>query len=158
MHLGKSLAATPWNPEDPNEPNKVSWAETHIILHGTELKYSYFLSQTCPQNLPSLSKETHIKRLAGLGHKGRAFQRYCFCQRNKQRGLEGQTTGEKTAIFFFIHTNLLSFWKKMRYALKSCKDFTHFLYEKNWNFMQNKIKGKEGERILRILKNHLLQC
>lgn len=60
--------------------------------------------------------------------------------------------GQKLHFFLFIHTNLLSFWKKVRYALKSCKDFTHFSYEKNWNFMQYKKKGEEGERILRILK------
>lgn len=121
-----------------------SW-NMHIFFHR---------DASCPQNLHRLPEETHIKRLSGLGHEGTAFQRYCFCQRYKQRGLEGQATGGKLQ-FFFIHTNLLSFWKKWIYALKSCTDFTHFSIWKNLKLhaIQDKGKGRRSSKdVKRILK------
>lgn len=44
-----------------------------------------------------------MKRLAGLGHEGTAFQKYCFCQKNKQSSLEGQATGGKVTNYFHPH-------------------------------------------------------
>lgn len=68
------------------------------------------------------TEEKHIKRLAGLGHEDTAFQRYCFCQRKKQRGLEGQATGEKTTLFFHLHKPAV-FLKEIEICLETLQGF-----------------------------------
>lgn len=109
----------------------------HIFFHR---------DASCPQNLHRLPEETHIKRLSGLGHEGTAFQRYCFCQRYKQRGLEGQATEGKATIFFHPHKPAV-FLKEMDICLEILHGFYSFFDMKKFEASCNTRQREREEKL-----------
>lgn len=101
-------------------------------------------------------KDTH-KKVAKIRLWRNRFSEVSFLSKKQTERLRRARNGGKRKKKI-IHTNLLSFWKKLRYALKSCEDFTHFLIWKKLKLHVIQDKGRWRWKNIKDIKGKIICC